>query len=202
MTRKKAENQMYRTRTVGQLLAALMECRDQTDVSHVFERHQGGTRGFEIACQRLGISKADWDYAIKEAGFYGLVGIVGEKLGLPRYDPAPDKSRREILTGPMKSRRPTNENQRSYAGIGSRQTPDHVLAAITAVAKVLAERGYILRSGGAEGADTAFEKGAGKATEIFLPWRGFNQNDSRPLRTEPTGHRARRKVSSCLVGLE
>jgi hypothetical protein len=43
---------------------------------------------------------------------------------------------------------------------------------------VLAERGYILRSGGAEGADAAFEKGAGKAKEIFLPWRAFNQNDS------------------------
>jgi hypothetical protein len=178
MTRKKAEKQMHRTTTVGQLVAALRECRDQTDVSHVFEHYQGGTRGFEIACQRLGISKSDWDYAIKEAGFYGLVGIVGEKLGLPRYDPAADKARREMLIGRIKSRRPVNENRRSYAGIGSRQTPAHVLAAITEVAKVLAERGYILRSGGAEGADAAFENGAGKAKEIFLPWRGFNQNDS------------------------
>ena len=92
MTRKEAEQPVYRTTTVGQLVAALVECRDQTDICYVFENHQGGTLGFEIACQRLGISKADWDYANNEAGFYAL---VGEKLGVPRYDPATSKARRE-----------------------------------------------------------------------------------------------------------
>lgn len=78
---------------------------------YVFENHQGGTLGFAIACQRLGISKADWDYANNEAGFYALVGIVGQQLGVPRYDPAASKARRETLIGLMKS--PEAANQRS-----------------------------------------------------------------------------------------
>lgn len=41
------------------------------------------------------------------------------------------------------------------------------------------KKGYILRSGGADGADTAFELGCNKANglkEIYLPWPGFNNN--------------------------
>jgi hypothetical protein len=168
---------VYRTTTVGQLIAALLECRDQTEICRVFEHHKGGTADFEIICQRLGISKADWDYANKEAGFYALVGMVADKLAVPRYDPAAEKAQQENVVRPTKSVQPIDH--RSYAGIGSRQTPPHVLAAMTAVAKVLAERGYILRSGGAGGADSAFEKGADTAKEIFLPWRGFNGHSSR-----------------------
>jgi hypothetical protein len=103
MNRQAAEQQVYRTTTVGQLVAALVECRDQTDICHVFEHHQGGTLGFEIACQRLGISKADWDYANNVGGFYALVGIVAEKLGVPRYDPAAEKIRRETVTRLIKT---------------------------------------------------------------------------------------------------
>jgi hypothetical protein len=103
MNRQAAEKQIYRTTTVGQLVAALVECRDQTDICHVFEHHQGGSLGFEIACQRLGIWKADWDYANNVGGFYALVGIVAEKLGVPRYDPAAEKGRAATVTGLMKS---------------------------------------------------------------------------------------------------
>src|SRR5260221_6071547 len=103
MNRQAAEQQVYRTTTVGQLVAALVECRDQADICHVFEHHQGGTLGFEIACQRLGISEADWDYANNVGGFYALVGIVAEKLGVPRYDPAAEKGRGETVTRLMKS---------------------------------------------------------------------------------------------------
>jgi hypothetical protein len=99
MNRQAAEQQGYRTTTVGQLVAALVECRDQTDICQVFEHHQGGTLGFEIACQRLGISKADWDYANNVGGFYALVGIVAEKLGVPRYDPAAEKGLEKQLPG-------------------------------------------------------------------------------------------------------
>jgi len=44
--------------------------------------------------------------------------------------------------------------------------------------------GYILRSGAADGADAAFESGVPSAahTEIYLPWRGFNNHPS-PLFT-------------------
>ncbi len=65
--------------------------------------------GFEIACQRLGISKADWDYANNVGSFYALVGVVAEKLGVPRYDPAAEKGRGETVTGLMKS--PEEETQ-------------------------------------------------------------------------------------------
>lgn len=46
-----------------------------------------------------------------------------------------------------------------YAGIGSRKTPAHILDVMTAIAIKLELDGYILRSGGAVGADTAFESG-------------------------------------------
>lgn len=61
----------------------------------------------------------------------------------------------------------------AYAGIGSRQTPDEICAVMTRTAARLSARGLVLRSGGAQGADQAFERGVptdGKM-EIFLPWR-------------------------------
>lgn len=66
--------------------------------------------------------------------------------------------------------------RRAYAGVGSRATPDDMLALMRHLGKELAQRGYLLRSGGAQGADQAFESGcdqAGGAKEIFLPWSGF-----------------------------
>ena len=60
-----------------------------------------------------------------------------------------------------------------YAGIGSRQTPVHIQKQMTEIAHRLDSMSYCLRSGGADGADTAFEIGANKK-QIFLPWDGFN----------------------------
>ncbi len=51
------------------------------------------------------------------------------------------------------------EKSWTYAGIGSRQTPRIVLDTITKLARKLEEQGYILNSGGAAGADKAFERG-------------------------------------------
>tara|TARA_R100001086_G_scaffold51144_1_gene22712 strand:- start:55 stop:561 length:507 start_codon:yes stop_codon:yes gene_type:complete len=64
-----------------------------------------------------------------------------------------------------------------YAGIGSRETPDNILQGIELVAQRLKST-HTLRSGGADGADTAFEKGAGMNKEIYLPWKGFNGHQS------------------------
>ena len=61
-----------------------------------------------------------------------------------------------------------------YTGIGSRETPDEILSLMTEIAVWLQRRGYRLRSGGAPGADTAFEIGAGSDADIYLPWRAFN----------------------------
>ena len=71
-----------------------------------------------------------------------------------------------------------------YTGIGSRKTPFAVLRIMTRIAKDLNVVGYTLRSGGANGADSAFEKGAGEAKEIYLPWLGFNNNESTLLPTD------------------
>jgi len=46
-----------------------------------------------------------------------------------------------------------------YAGFGSRETPRDVCDLMTGVAKVLRSKGMRCRSGGAKGADKAFEKG-------------------------------------------
>lgn len=68
-----------------------------------------------------------------------------------------------------------------YSGIGSRETPTNVLADMVELAKMLGKLNACLRSGGAPGADTAFEQGCVAVKgqmEIFLPWRGFNGNRS------------------------
>lgn len=59
--------------------------------------------------------------------------------------------------------------------------PDDILDLMRAVAEELARHGMILRSGGADGADSAFEEGCRRVNgkmEIYLPWRGFNGNHS------------------------
>lgn len=63
-----------------------------------------------------------------------------------------------------------------YTGIGSRKTPRPSLQAMKTIAERLNSTGFTLRSGGAGGADSAFETGAGELKEIFLPWRGFNDH--------------------------
>ena len=68
-----------------------------------------------------------------------------------------------------------------YTGIGARKTPDEILILMNDIANELSRTGYTLRSGGADGADAAFEDGCdyvdGKK-EIYLPWKGFNDNSS------------------------
>jgi hypothetical protein len=62
---------------------------------------------------------------------------------------------------------------RAYAGIGSRRTPTPVIELLTELASRLAQRGYLLRSGHAPGADQAFERGADRHAEVYLPWPTF-----------------------------
>jgi hypothetical protein len=68
-----------------------------------------------------------------------------------------------------------------FAGIGSRAIPHAIIPKIEESCKILIDQKYILRSGGAEGADTFFEnvydKFGGKK-EIYLPWKDFNENKS------------------------
>lgn len=67
-------------------------------------------------------------------------------------------------------------------GIGSRETPQEVgKLIIDVICPRLIRDGYILRSGGADGADSYFEMGYIKyhgEMDIYLPWKGFNNNPS------------------------
>lgn len=66
---------------------------------------------------------------------------------------------------------------KAYAGIGSRKTPEPILSLMTKVAARLADLGWTLRTGGADGADIAFEigaVGAGGRIELYLPEPLFN----------------------------
>lgn len=68
-----------------------------------------------------------------------------------------------------------------YAGVGSRETPHAIITLMIETAQILGHYGWTLRSGGAPGADVAFEIGADSvqgAKEIYLPWAGFNENRS------------------------
>lgn len=83
---------------------------------------------------------------------------------------------------------------RYYAGIGSRETPDDILVLMESIGYSMAKRGWYLRSGGADGADTAFLEGAMKGMDpellepwpdIYLPWREFNGHPEGPWHNQP-----------------
>lgn len=75
----------------------------------------------------------------------------------------------------------------TYAGIGSRETPKKVLHEMSVLSSQLESLGFILRTGGALGADTAFLDGIqnpDKSVELYLPWQGYNDYES-PWHTVP-----------------
>lgn len=66
-----------------------------------------------------------------------------------------------------------------YTGVGSRETPKAIMKIMEDVAFKLSQDNWILRSGGADGSDKAFEAGARNSLssikpEIYLPWHGYN----------------------------
>lgn len=75
--------------------------------------------------------------------------------------------------------RKKNPHSMRYAGIGSRTTPQHVLIRMSKAAHRLSELGYTLLSGGAGGADSAFEDGCFGKKEVYLPWPGFRSLNGR-----------------------
>lgn len=78
------------------------------------------------------------------------------------------------------------DDYRPFAGIGSRETPKTICAMMEQIAIGLSLQGFTCRTGGADGADYAFLKGAlhasrrsnGAAPEMFLPWPHFNGQNS------------------------
>lgn len=68
-----------------------------------------------------------------------------------------------------------------FTGVGSRKTDEEGCELLISASKYLASQEYILRSGGAEGADVACEKGCDLVQgvkEIYIPWKGFNKSNS------------------------
>ncbi len=66
----------------------------------------------------------------------------------------------------------------AYAGIGSRETPSNIQHKMTIIAKKLEDK-FTLRSGGAIGADMAFERGVENGNkEIFLHKKNAFGNSS------------------------
>jgi len=60
-----------------------------------------------------------------------------------------------------------------YAGVGSRETPKDILDIMSKLAIKLESIGYTLRSGGANGADSAFASDVDNKI-VYIPWPGFN----------------------------
>lgn len=72
------------------------------------------------------------------------------------------------------------ESGKIYAGIGARATPSEVLRLMTQLAGRMESDGWRLRSGGARGADAAFEAGVQDPSRraIYLPGASFNQRQA------------------------
>ena len=69
---------------------------------------------------------------------------------------------------------------RAYAGVGARITPPIVLDYMRRMATRLEELGFILRTGGAIGAEGAFAGGVlrPEMRQVYLPWARFNNHNS------------------------
>jgi hypothetical protein len=90
-----------------------------------------------------------------------------------------------------------------YTGIGSRQVPPDIYQLMVKLGERLACEGWILRSGGADGSDTAFEEGCKQCASgnmnIYLPWNGFNnryRSDKYLVADDYTTHPAAEVIAS------
>lgn len=87
--------------------------------------------------------------------------------------------------------RETSEETKYYTGVGSRKTPWEVGEVMIAFARAMAENGLILRSGGAKGADLAFEGGAGFLKETYRPEDAVGDKEAHEIagRFHPLWHK-------------
>lgn len=74
-----------------------------------------------------------------------------------------------------------------YSGVGARETPLAVLILMAKFANIMERKGYILRSGCAIGADSAFEFGLENHlnSEIYIPYKGFLNTMKRDNQDSP-----------------
>lgn len=87
--------------------------------------------------------------------------------------------------------------QRIFTGIGASDTPASACAWLQDLSRQLAAAGWLARSGGADGADTAVEQGvaqAGGLMDLHLPWRGYNNRASAFFGAQPEAMRLAESV--------
>jgi O-acetyl-ADP-ribose deacetylase (regulator of RNase III) len=116
----------------------------------------------------------------------GNGGLDWNYIGKRIYECLNDLECRVLVYGKRPKTLEINKMEQSnkvfYAGIGSRGTPPKILEEMKRIGKFFAKAGMILRSGAADGADTAFEEGCdevGGLKEIYIPWDGFNHRYSK-----------------------
>lgn len=138
------------------------------DVCGEVHREPGST----LECYRTYLERRlEEDPAFKEA----FLTEIDEDTRLGCFC-APDPCHTDVIAEVWEDLTQDEPENKIYAGIGSRDTPEDVCKLMTRLAKGLAYNGWTLRSGAAEGADSAFEKGADQK-EIYIPWDRFNNRD-------------------------
>ncbi len=128
--------------------------------------------------------------------------LPAHRTGVPRGqsepDPLSEPGGRAHDASPQPAARPASLRESRilrWAGIGARKTPGPVLADMTALARQMADAGFHLASGGAEGADSAFVAGTPvEQRTLWLPWRGYNELAGPDCRTL-----SRERMRECLV---
>ena len=98
--------------------------------------------------------------------------LAAGQLRLEDFDPELVSRLRETL-----ARTEPQPDSFAYAGVGARLTPPDVLDAMGDIAQTLGDAGTALSTGGAHGADKAFETGALRTDApitVHTPWPGYN----------------------------
>lgn len=161
----------------------------------IFERNKRG----EIIYANDGRTPKSYkgDMTNEELMLFTLLAIADKRTGqastynLKQYGIMPDDKRDEAkVTDPLQSdnsmigmvskilvemdrldKQGTVIKSNFYAGIGSREAPPEFQEHAKSLARKLADKNFILRSGDAIGSDQAFEAGAGQSSQVYLPDR-------------------------------
>jgi hypothetical protein len=104
-----------------------------------------------------------------KSGSNGKSNWNGNKGGYPKKNQEPEE---------IKLYKP-------YVGIGNKEAPQDILDQMRRLATELNGFGYLLRTGGLDGPDAAFEAGASGNVEVHLPWKGFADKESKFTFTGP-----------------
>ncbi len=101
-----------------------------------------------------------------------------------------DDIAKEVVPEMVEVKQNVIEAPRYYTGVGSRNTPTEVIEVMKGMAGKLSKASYTLRSGGAEGADQAFEQGCldtGGKLDIYLPFNNFKGRTDSSHGCDPNG---------------